>query len=105
MVLSDVLGPSLKSAHSMDAGLECPISQLLSTADTCRLAGLILGLNEFKSENFPNRPHGCFWADKQPGKALFNTANAGTPTQDTWDDTQGGICGWRQGSQNSIEKN
>ena len=99
MILSYIVGPSLKNSHSMDAGIECPLSQRLHTEDSCRLAGLILGLNVFKSGNFPNYPHGCFWSDNQPGKALFNTANAGIPTQDTWDDFQGGICGWTQGSQ------
>ena len=98
MVQSDILGPSLKDSHSMDAGLECPISQRLTTADTCRLAGLILGLDEFESKNRPNRPHGCFWDNNHPGKARFNTANAGIQTQDTWDGDQGGICGWKQGS-------
>ena len=105
MILSDILGPSLKNSFSMDAGIECPLSQTLHTEDSCRLAGLILGLNLFRSGNFPSYPHGCFWSDNQPGKASFNTANAGIPTQDvpkTWDDTQGGICGWTQGSQNLI---
>ena len=91
----------MKDAYEMDAGVICPQSQLLDTKEHCKLAGLILGYDIFETTNRLERPYGCFWNTKNPGKALFNIAET---VKENWDPvSEGGICGWKQGSWNPIE--